>query len=330
MTHNSESGARCEMVVSIINYRTPEMTIRCVESVLADIGGRDVQVVVVDNRSDDGSADAIAQWIEAAGAAERVTLLRSRTNSGYSGGHNQGVAARAAETVLILNSDALVRPGALAALSEALRRNPRAGLAAPLLEHEDGVAQISCFRFPSPVSEFTRGAGLAALTSLFRSRQVALSVAPAPEEIEWVSFACVLLRRDMIEEIGPMDEGFFMYFEDAEYCLRARRAGWEIVHVPQARVVHLRGGSAPVKSLAKARKRVPAYFYASRARFLHAAYGHSGLLAANLLWTLGRGLSFLKVFDGRWPKRVRREATDLWINFLSPRGDRRAPEGAER
>ena len=77
--------------------------------------------------------------------------------------------------------------------------------------------------------------------------------APDPAEIGWASFACILLRGEMVSAIGPMDEGYFLYFEDAEYCLRARRAGWRVAYVPEARVVHFRGGSGPVKALARAR-----------------------------------------------------------------------------
>jgi N-acetylglucosaminyl-diphospho-decaprenol L-rhamnosyltransferase len=113
-----------EIVVSIINYRTGEMTIDCVKSVLADIGALDVHVAVVDNRSDDGSADRIAAWIEAQSPRPPVSLVRSATNSGYSGGHNQGMGYREAEAYLILNSDAVLRPGALSTLLEALRADP--------------------------------------------------------------------------------------------------------------------------------------------------------------------------------------------------------------
>lgn len=335
MTAPPPSASPCAVSVSIINYRTAEMTIRCVESALADLDGVgggdpiDGHVVVVDNRSGDGSADAIAAWIDRAGVGARVTLVRSATNSGFSGGHNQGVAARRAEAYLVLNSDALVRPGAVGALLAALRADPGLGIVGPRIEHEDGAPQISCFRFPSPWSELARGAGIAALDRALSRRAVAIGIEPDPAEIEWTTFACVLLRGSMAEAVGPMDEGYFMYFEDADYCLRAARAGWRVGHAPQARVVHFRGGSAPVKKLAAARKRLPGYFYAARTRFLHAAHGRAGLLAANLAWVLGRGLSFLKLLAGRTPRRVEREALDMWINVLDPRGDRRAPADAQ-
>lgn len=314
------------LTVSIINYRTGALTIDCVQAVLADLDDLDAEVVVVDNASGDGSADEIADWIAAQDPALPVRLLRSPCNTGFSGGHNIAMAAAPAEFVLLLNSDALLRRGALAALLTAARDAPEAGLLAPRIEHDDGSPQISCFRFPGPASELIRAAGSAPVTRLLARRDVPLALPPAPEAIDWASFACILLRGAMVAQIGPMDEGYFLYFEDAEYCLRARRAGWRVRHVPQARVVHLRGRSGPVKRLAGAGARLPGYYYASRSRFLYQAHGRAGLLAANLAWLAGRGLARLRPLTGRpVTPAVAREARDLWINFAAPLGDRRAP-----
>jgi GT2 family glycosyltransferase len=313
------------IAVSIINYRTADLTIQCARSVLDDMGGIDGRVVVVDNFSGDGSAETIAAWI--AGLADpRVELVRSQTNSGFSGGHNQGIAAADAAFYLVLNSDAVLRPGFIAAILAAADAHPKAGFVAPRLEGEDGVPQVSCFRFPTPGSELIRGANTAQITRALKRREVALGTDPDPAEIQWASFACILLRREMIDELGPMDEGYFLYFEDAEYCLRGRRAGWGIVHAPQAVAVHFRGGSGPVKTLAKARKRMPAYYYASRTRFLYQAHGRTGLLAANAAWLLGRAIAQGRRLAGK-PVYAMAEAEmrDIWINATTPLGPRRAP-----
>ena len=322
----AEALAQHDIVVSIINYRTGEMTLDCVRSVLADIGDLDVHVVVVDNRSDDGSAELIEEWIAAQTPPVPVTLVRSETNSGYSGGHNQGMSARPAEASLILNSDALLRPGALAALLGALRARPKLGLVGPRIEYEDGTVQDSCFRFPTPLGELTRAARTGLVTRLLRRSDLSLGSAPDPAAIEWVSFACVLVRGSMRAEIGPMDEGYFLYSEDIDYCWRARRAGWAIAQAPEARAVHFRGGSGPVKTLIAARKRLPAYFYASRARFFRLAHGHAGLLAGNLLWYVGRGIRIVKgALKGEPRSGPEKEWLDIWTNFLDPLGDDRRP-----
>jgi GT2 family glycosyltransferase len=319
---------RFEIVVSIINFRTAELTLQCLQSVLDDLAGIDGHVVIVDNRSDDGSAEIIAAAIAALPVPAPVTLVRSATNSGFSGGHNQGMAARPAAFYLILNSDALLRPGFLRAILDGARAEAGAGLFAPRIDYDDGSQQISCFRFPGPASELMRGAQTGVVTRLLGRREIPLKMPPAPDQIEWASFACILLRGAMVDALGPMDEGYFLYFEDIEYCLRARRAGWRIVYLPQARAVHFRGGSGPVKSLAKERKRLPAYYYASRTRFLYQAHGWVGLMAANFAWFLGRGIAQVRRLAGKpVPASNRAEARDIWINALTPLGDRRAVGG---
>jgi GT2 family glycosyltransferase len=316
------------LTVSIINYRTGALTLACVRSVLADLGGLAATVVVVDNRSDDGSAEEIEAWIAAQVPPVPVRLVRSATNSGFSGGHNQGIAAAPAAFYLVLNSDAVLRPGFFAALMAAAGAAPRAGLFAPRIDYDDGTQQISCFRFPTPASELIRGAATGPVTALLRRWDMPLAMPPAAAEIGWASFACILLRHEMLAEVGPMDEGYFLYFEDTEYCWRARRAGWRIAYVPEARAVHYRGGSGPVKALARARKRLPGYFYASRTRFFTQAHGRAGLLAANLAWHLGRGIAQARRLLGKpVPPANAREAGDLWINALDPLGDRRATKG---
>lgn len=307
------------LVISIINYRTGPMTLACVASVLADIGDLDAQVVIVDNASGDGSADQIADWIAAQPAGTPVRLLRSAVNSGFSGGHNQGMAALAAAHYLILNSDALLRPGFLRAILDAADAHPEAGLIAPRIETEAGDEQVSCFRFHSPASELIRAAASGPVTRLLRRHVVALQPPVDPAQVEWASFACILLRGGMVDRIGPMDEGYFLYFEDAEYCLRARRAGWRIALAPGAVAVHFRGGSGPVKALEQARRRLPPYYYVSRTRFFRQAHGTLGPLRANLMWGLGRAIAWMRRLTGRAvPPAIESEARDIWTNLLSP------------
>lgn len=307
------------LVVSIINYKTGQMTIDAVQSVLDDLNGHAAEVVVVDNASGDGSADQIAEWIEAQGDA-RVKLVRSVTNSGFSGGHNQGVAAApGADYYLILNSDALLRPGFFDAMLAVADARPETGLIAPLLEWDGGPPQQSCFRFQGPMSELIRGARSGPVAKLLKNHVVALELPPEPDQIEWASFACILLRGDMMREIGPMDDGYFLYFEDSEYALRARRAGWGVVYVPDAKAVHFRGGSGPVKEAAAERKRLPAYFWRSRTRFMRQAHGPLGPLMANLAWMVGRGVAHLRLLALRSvPPAYEKEWLDIWTNFLSP------------
>jgi GT2 family glycosyltransferase len=316
-----------DIAISIINFRTPDLTIECARSALDQIlDGIDAEIVIVDNRSDDGSLDALSAWIAGLPDGAPVRVVASETNSGFSGGHNQGMAAVAAEYYLLLNSDAVLRPGFMARILAEARAHPEAGFIAPRLEGEDGVVQISCFRFPGPLSEFIRGANSGPVTRLFQARDVPLGADPDPAAVDWASFACILVNGAMVAEIGPMDEGYFLYFEDAEYCLRGRRAGWRLHRCPEAVAVHFRGGSGPVKALARARKRLPRYYYSSRTRFLYQAYGYAGLWAANLLWLAGRGMAGLRQLFGRRSNNFRQaEVVDIWTNVWTPLGSRLGP-----
>ena len=307
------------LLISIINYRTGRMTIDAVQSVLDDLGDRPATVAVVDNASGDGSAKEIADWI-ASSNDPRVKLVQSETNSGFSGGHNQGMAVDPdAEFYLILNSDALLRPGFFTAILAAAEAAPKAGLIAPQLEWEDGTPQISAFRFPGPISELMRGAQTGPVTRLFKSREIALDHPPDPDQIEWASFACILLRGDMVRQIGPMDEGYFLYFEDSEYALRAGRADWSVAYTDQARAVHFRGGSGPVKKMQAAKKRMPAYYWRSRTRFMRQRAGVFGPLAGNLLWIFGRMVAHARLLTGRSvPSAHEAEWRDIWTWVTTP------------
>ncbi|MGD1882785.1 MAG: glycosyltransferase family 2 protein [Paracoccaceae bacterium] len=318
---------RHEIVVSIINYRTPDLTQSCAQSALDALGDRAGRVVIVENASGDGSDQILSDWVVAHPEKNRLSLVVSDTNAGFSGGHNQGMAAAEATYYLLLNSDALLRPDFFDAILPVAEAYPDAGLIAPRIEHEDGVAQDSCFRFHGPGSELIRSACTGAITKLLKRHEVSLGPDPDPDQIEWASFACILLRGEMVAQLGPMDEGYFLYYEDAEYCLRARRAGWGIAYAPAARAVHFRGGSGPVKAMAAAKKRMPPYYYASRTRFLYQAHGRAGLIAANLAWYLGRGIAQARRLFGRAPYAMNEaEARDIWINAGQPLGPRYAPQ----
>jgi N-acetylglucosaminyl-diphospho-decaprenol L-rhamnosyltransferase len=316
----------CQIAISIINFRTAELTLNCVRSVLADIDDLDAQIVVVDNASGDGSTEKIAAWIDTQPEGTPVQLVCSATNTGFSGGHNQGMDAVDAEYYLILNSDAVLRPGFLKTILAAAEAHPEAGLIAPQIETEDGDIQVSCFRFHSPWSEFIRTVSIGPIARLLRRHFVALDPPVDPAEIEWASFCCILVRGRMLQEIGPMDEGYFLYFDDCDYSLMARRAGWKIVQETRAVAIHFRGGSGPVKALAKARRRLPPYYYASRTRFLYKAYGQAGVLTANLAWHAGRAVAQSQRLLGRpVPPANEAEWRDIWINAFRPLGPRRAP-----
>ncbi len=276
-------------------------------------------MVVVDNNSEDGSVDILRKWLRRYDPNNRVRLVVSESNSGFSAGNNLGIREIKADNYLLLNSDTIVRPGAIAELMKCSAENPEAGLISPRLEWPDGRVQESCFRYPTPISEFIDAAKTGPITNLFKNHVVALEVSDELVRPEWTSFACVLIKAEVLENAGLLDEGFFMYFEDVEFCHRVKRIGWSIIHTPTAHIVHLRGGSSPVKSLSRMKKRLPRYYYASRTRFYFLLYGHAGLILANILWLCGAAIGKMRDMIGkRTHSFPEKKWLDIWTNWSQP------------
>ncbi len=313
--------------VVVVHYRTEQMTLDCLASLQEECAanpGSDVWLV--DNASGDGSRERIQQEIQRRGWDSWVTCLTAESNRGFSYGNNLAIRAALAngpqfkrepyDAFLLLNSDTLVRPGCLAKLTKKLASDKQLGLVGPRLEWPGGELQHSCFRYISPLSELLSSAKTGPLTRLLASREVLLDHPPADQTpIEWISFACVMIRREVFETVGMMDEDYFMYFEDVDYCRRAREQGWKIAWEPAARVVHLRGGTTPETFEEKEQRRRPRYYYASRSRYLTKYYGRGGPCTANLLWWAGRSVSLLREFGGRESRHIaEREPFDIWID----------------
>jgi GT2 family glycosyltransferase len=306
--------------VVILNYQTPQLVTQNLESLAheraeADDAGPTFTAVVVDNASSDGSADQIEAAIDQHGWGDWARVVYAGRNDGFAAGNNRGIEADAADAYLLLNSDTYVRPGALKALQSALVQAAYAGLIGARLEWPDATTQASRFRFITPLSELIAAAETGPITRLLRRHVVALAVTDAPAEADWVSFAGVLIRRAVIDQVGLLDEGYFMYFEDVDYARRVRQAGWGVRYWPAARIVHLRGGSSSVKAKGRLGQRRPRYYYAARSRYFRKSFGRAGLWAANLLWLLGRGVSWTREkLSGKKPHVCRREWLDIWTN----------------
>lgn len=315
----ADQSVTIQISVVIINFRTPDFVGACLASLLPQLAGLSAKVVVVDNHSGDDSVERIESWLAANDENGIVELIRSGVNSGFAGGNNTGIRALRSKLYLLLNSDTVVRPGAIATMLETAQRFPEAGLVSPRLEWPDGQGQESCFRFHTPISELMRASQTGLVERVFNKYIIALPVQTTLAKPEWTSFACVLVRDEVFGQIGLLDEGYFMYFEDVEFCHRARKAGWDIVHNPDARVVHLRGGSSPVKEKTRLKRRLPLYFYESRTRFYFQLYGWFGLTAANLMWWAGRLVSKSRQLLGRSDKAaIERQWLDIWTNWMHP------------
>jgi N-acetylglucosaminyl-diphospho-decaprenol L-rhamnosyltransferase len=310
-----------ELAIVVLNYKTPDLVVDCLWSIQDqnEVKTGRVIVIVVDNCSGDDSVAKIERAIAENQWQDWAKLVASPINGGFAAGNNVGIKAVEADAYLLLNSDTIVRPNAISALLDGLSKHPEAGLISPRLEWPDGEPQISCFRYPTPASEAISSARTSVITQLLKKYDVPIPIFNTPQEVEWTSFAAVLIRKAVIDQIGYLDEGYFMYFEDIDYCRRAQAAGWKVVHWPDARVVHLRGGSGSVKSDLAARKRPRTYLYASRARYFAKFYGKYGLWGANLLWLAGRVISLgRESIRNKEPHTCDRQSQDIWINCWQP------------
>ena len=193
------------------------------------------------------------------------------------------------EYFLLLNADTIVRPNAFAELVDFMDQRSNVGIAGCRLEEPDGTPQRSAFRFQSPASEFEEGLKLGLVSRLLKNWIVAPPVRDHTLETDWVSGACMIIRREVFQDTGLLDEGYYTYFDDCDFCFNARRKGWSTWYVPASHVVHLKGQSTGVRN--KNTVRFPPYYFEARRRFflknygwLYAAMADVGRIVGVALW----------------------------------------------
>lgn len=299
----------------ILNYRTPDLTLAALDGAVRAMEGLAGGIVVVDNASGDGSLERIAQAVAAAGwdRDARVRVHASPRNGGFGAGMNEGIRqglpdGGRPDYVYLLNSDACPAPDAIRILVERMEAKPHVGLAGSSVHGFDGVPHATAFRFPSALGELEAAACIGPITRLLADRVVALPIPEGDREVDWVSGASLLVRRAVIDTVGGFDEGYFLYFEETDLCLRARRAGFSTLYVRESRVAHEGSASTGMKGWT----RVPSYWLDSRRRYFLAHHGRAGFVAATLARLVGMGLNRTRLaLTGRPVTGPRRLALDL-------------------
>jgi GT2 family glycosyltransferase len=229
---------RCDVV--IVNFNTGGFLKDTVESVLRSQSVS--HIYVVDNLSTDGSLDLLPN-----GQRDRLTIIRNTANLGFATACNMGLARASCENLLVLNPDCQVIGTAIDHLVAILRSADRVGMVGPLLVNPDGSEQAGGRRM-LPTPSLVLGQLAAKLQWLLRYqfRSFLLHHEPLPDrpvEVEAISGACMMVRRELIADVGPLDENYFLHCEDLDWCMRARRRGWKILFVPEVKVVHHKGVS---------------------------------------------------------------------------------------
>lgn len=294
---------KTHLLIVMVNYRTGSLVVdslRSLEGEIQSVPG--TKVAVIDNNSGDDSVEKIGQAIAAENWQDWATLLPSKLNGGYAYGNNYAIrpalkTANPPDYFLLLNPDTQVRPGALKALVDFMDQHPEVGISGSSFEEANGKPWPYAFRFPSFFSELDSGLRLGVVSKLLSKWIVAKVMGNQEEQIDWVPGASMMIRRQVFESIGLMDEGYFLYFEETDFCLQARRAGWTCWYVPQSRVMHILGQSTGVTATNQAPKRLPQYWYDSRRRYflknhgwLYTALADIGWLSGYSLWRVRRVL----------------------------------------
>lgn len=278
------------LLVVIVNYRTADLTIDCLRTLVPDLPALgDSRVVVVDNASGDDSARQIGYAVEAMASRDRITVLQSENNGGFASGNNAAIRPSLDQPnrprlVLLLNPDTLVRPGAVKALVQFMDDHLDVGIAGSRLEDPDGTPQRSAFRFPSVLGEVEGGLRLGAASRLLARWTVAPPLPEGPSRVDWVAGASMIIRSEVFDSIGLLDESYFMYFEEVDFCRRAALAGWPCWHVPESRIVHLVGQSSGVTDRVETRKRRPSYWFSARRRYFRTHLGAARTFLADVGW----------------------------------------------
>lgn len=297
--------------IAIVNWNTRAHLERCLESIevcrnssmalgesTAASSQEDIEVIVVDNGSSDGSAELVREYFS------RVRLIANPENVGFSRANNQALWESEGQLVMLLNSDTEVRKGALATLMAFMAEHPRAGAVGPRLLNADGTLQPSCHPMLTPEREFWRLA--------FLDRALHRATYPMenwrmdrPHRVEVIKGACLMLRRKALDEVGPLDEGYFMYTEEVDLCYRLAQAGWELWWEPRAKVVHY--GEASTRQVAE---KMYLQLYRSKVQFYRKFGGESEARRFKRL-----------VRMAYWPRAVLSPRTQVYRRLLAELGE---------
>lgn len=229
-----------ELSIIIVSWNTKDLLRDCLHSVYEEIRGLEAEVFVVDNNSPDQSALMVGEefpWVK---------LLANKSNRGFAAANNQAFILAAGRKILLLNPDTKVRPNSLKALVQFLDQNPSAGVVAPQLLNTDGSIQRSCRSFPTFLNMSYELLGLSRLfpnVHRFRHYKMLDWNHDDQRQVDQPEGACLMVRREVLDQVGTLDEGFFMLFEEVDWCYRIKQAGWQIWFLPSAQVVHHYGQS---------------------------------------------------------------------------------------
>jgi len=227
---------KIDLSIIIVNYNVRNLLKKCLESIFNFQKALSFEVLVIDNHSEDESGRMIKEHFP------QVKLIENKKNRGFSAGCNQGIRESRGRYVLLLNPDTEFTPGGVTAMVKFMEDHPRVGVCGPRMTDPRGKVHPSCRSFPSYLTAISSSQSI--LTRLFPrnplSRRYLLKDKNTGQkrEVDWVSGSCLLTKREVFERVGLLDESFFMYVEDVDFCYRARKRGFSVYYFPEVRVIH--------------------------------------------------------------------------------------------
>lgn len=267
------NAEQVDVSVIIVNWNTRDLLAQCLQSLYGTTSDLDFEIIVVDNASVDGSVAMVRRDFP------QVQLIANAENEGFVRANNQALPLSRGRYVLLLNSDAALLPGTLWHMVQFMDAQPAAGIVGPRVLNPDGSFQSSYMDFPNLFSELLLMTKLSKVVYGRYFPSHSLQQSRETRAVDWMLGACIMIRRETLEEIGGLDETFFMYSEEVDWCWRAKQAGWAVYYLPEAKVLHW-GGQSSSKVPLKRRSLV----YRSKLLFLDK---HNGPTTALLFkWAL--------------------------------------------
>ncbi|MDQ7780142.1 MAG: glycosyltransferase family 2 protein [Planctomycetota bacterium] len=311
--HDTQAGppaesnlrARPDLSVVIVSYNVRDYLERCLATIFSVPHRHEIEVFVVDNASSDGSSEMVRTKYP------RARLIANVANRGFAAANNQAIRQSTGRHVLLLNPDTEVREDALDAMIDFMDSRStaeRVGIVGVKITYADGSVHVSCCPFPSVPSTLSRlfyAAKIFPQSPTFAAHRFAVCDWEAATWTDWVTGACLLIRRETIDEIGLMDEGYFLYYEETDWCRRARRSGWRVLYWPGASVVHHGGQSVAQHAPLSLEHSIAGLlrYYCKHHRAFDVVVVHLALIVALLVRATRLPSVIPRLFGRRWPAR---------------------------
>lgn len=297
----SSSSPRTVLAV-IVNYQNAHLVRNLLASLVPEktaeaARGVVVRAVVIENAS--GEREPIERAVSELGIGDWTHVIAAPRNGGFAYGNNLGfrhgfASAPVPDFFFLLNPDTEVRSGAIHALLDCFDQHADAGMVGSGLELQDGRPWPYAFRYPTLLHELDQGLRLGVVSRLLQRHIVLRPMSSQTEQVDWFPGASMMIRRQVVENVGGMDEAYFLYYEETDYCRKVKDAGWTIWYAPESRVMHIAGQSTGVTGEQEGTRRLPPYWFESRRRYFAKNHGVPYAMATDVVRMLATAVGQAK------------------------------------